>query len=200
MTPDRSEGPVNHSAGGGVNREMNATESALPDATVVVGADEAKTVVARMYREHYATLVRAVALLVRDASEAEDIVQEAHLKLYRSWDRVRDPDSAPGYLRTTALNLARSRLRTVIRARGRHEEPRDTTPPDEAAIAGEASSSVIRALKALPRRQRECLVLRHYLELSDREIAADIGISIGSVKRHVHRGLEKLERSLERYR
>ena len=160
----------------------------------------ARDVVAQMYREHYAPLVRTISLLVRDPGEAEDIVQEAHVRLYRSWDQVRDPAAAPAYLRTTALNLARSRLRSIIRARRRHEEPVYVPSPDEAAMAGVASANVIRALKTLPPRQRECLVLRFYLELSDQEIAQDLGVSIGSVKQHLHRGLEKLERSLERYR
>lgn len=162
-----------------------------------ITAFSARDVVAQMYREHYGPLVRTIALLVRDPAEAEDIVQEAHVRLYRSWEHVRDPLAAPAYLRATAMNLARSRLRSIIRARRRHEEPAHVAPPDEAAMAGVASANVIRALKALPRRQRECLVLRYYLELSDQEIARDLGVSIGSVKQHLHRGLEKLERSLE---
>lgn len=165
-----------------------------------ITAFSARDAVAQMYREHYRPLVRTIALLVRDAAEAEDIVQEAHVRLYRTWDQVRDPAAAPTYLRATALNLARSRLRSIIRARRRHEEPAYVSPPDEAAMAGDASANVIRALKALPKRQRECLVLRYYLDLSDQEIAQDLGVSIGSVKQHVHRGLEKLERILESYR
>lgn len=200
MTPrvDRPN-PVNRSARDGVYAEMNATESVFPDA-VVDGGTDARAVVARMYREHYATLIRTISLLVRDAAEAEDIVQEAHLRLYRSWHQIRDPAAAPAYLRATAINLARSRLRTLVRARSRDPEPRRVDLPDETVMIGEASSSVIKALKSLPRRQRECLVLRYYLDLSDREIAVDLGISIGAVKRHLHRGLKKLESSLEGYR
>jgi RNA polymerase sigma-70 factor (sigma-E family) len=179
---------------------VETTETALPGTVLVRTSDEAKAIVATIHREHYAALVRTVALLVRDTAEAEDIVQEAHVRLYRSWDRVRDPAAAPGYLRATALNLARSRLRTIIRGRSRSEEPKRSASPDEAAISGETGTLVIRALKALPRRQRECLVLRHYLDLTDREIAADLGISIGAVKQHLFRGLEKLEKELGSYR
>lgn len=196
----RPQDPVNRIVPGGVNTPMNAAESTLSENALIPGSSDARAAVAQMYREHYAPLVRTIALLVRDAAEAEDIVQEAHLRLYRSWDQVRDVSRAPAYLRATALNLARSRLRSVIRGRHRETTPRHVAPPDERAIALEAGSSVIRALKTLPRRQRECLVLRYYLELSDQEIASDLGVSIGSVKQHVHRGLEKLERTLERYR
>lgn len=168
-----------------------------PDA---LAAFSARDVVAQMYREHYGPLVRTIALLVRDPAEAEDIVQEAHVRLYRSWDQIRDPAAASAYLHRTAMNLARSRLRSVIRSRKRHEEPEHVAAPDDAALAGVASANVIRALKELPRRQRECLVLRYYLDLSDLEIAQDLGVSIGSVKQHLHRGLDKLERTLERYR
>jgi RNA polymerase sigma-70 factor (sigma-E family) len=182
------------------NRGMNPAEGAIAEETSLGEASEARPIVAQMYREHYTPLVRTIALLVRDVTEAEDIVQEALLRLYRSWDQIRDQARAPAYLRSTAMNLARSRLRTIIRRRDRHPEPGASAQPDETAIAGEATSSVIRALKSLPRRQRECLVLRYYLELTDREIAEDLGVSIGAVKQHLHRGMDKLEQSLERYR
>ncbi|HJR18728.1 MAG TPA: SigE family RNA polymerase sigma factor [Actinomycetota bacterium] len=178
---------------------MDTAEAFRADAALA-GDTEAREVVARMYREHYAGLVRTVSLLIGDVAEAEDIVQEAHVRLYRSWGRIREPAAAHGYLRATALNLARSRLRKVIRGRGRHEEPAHVPAPDDAAIAGEAGASVISALRGLARRQRECLVLRYYAGMSDSQIAADLGVSLGSVKRHIHRGLEKLEGRLERYR
>lgn len=196
-----SEGkPVNRSDPGGVYRGMNASEGIISEAAVLGEASDARAVVAQMYREHYTPLVRTIALLVRDAAEAEDIVQEAHLRLYRSWDQIQDQARAPGYLRSTAINLARSRLRTIIRARSKEPQPSHAMQPDEKAMAGEASASVIKALKSLPRRQRECLVLRYYVDLTDREIAEDLGVSVGAVKQHLHRGLEKLEQSLERYR
>lgn len=200
MTGRSEKRSVNRSGNRGVYKRMRAAEGAISDAAAICGSSDAHAVVAEMYREHYTPLVRTIALLVRDAAEAEDIVQEAHLRLYRSWDQIRDQAGAAGYLRSTAINLARSRLRAIIRGRARDSEPRQATAPDEAAIEAEASASVIRALKALPRRQRECLVLRYYLDLSDREIAEALGVSMGAVKQHLHRGREKLEQSMERYR
>jgi RNA polymerase sigma-70 factor (sigma-E family) len=200
MTGKPERKSVNRSGTAGVYKGMSAAEGAISDAAVVGGSSDAQAVVAQMYREHYTPLVRTIAMLVRDAAEAEDIVQEAHLRLYRSWDQIRDQTRAPAYLRSTAINLARSRLRMMIRARGRDPEPKHATAPDEAAIAGEANASLIRSLKALPRRQRECLVLHYYLDLSEREIAEALGVSMGAVKQHLHRGREKLEQSMERFR
>jgi RNA polymerase sigma factor (sigma-70 family) len=69
---------------------------------------------------------------------------------------------------------------------------------DTELLAREQGDEVLRALAALPLRQREVLVLRHYLELSEAEIAAALGISRGAVKSHSSRGLAHLRTALER--
>ena len=149
---------------------------------VEVGGD-----LAALHRQHYRSLVRLAALL-GDRGAAEEVVQDAFVRVYLAGDRVREPLA---YLRRAVVNGARSSLR---RRRVREQAPltvvRDVLP-------GEDHSDVVAALRRLPVRQRECLVLRYYLDLSEAEIAAALGISAGSVKTHSHRGLAALEKTLE---
>jgi RNA polymerase sigma-70 factor (sigma-E family) len=154
-----------------------------------------------LFETHYGALVRAVYLLLGDQGEAEEVVQEAFARLLVSWRRVRDPERIVGYLRVTALNLARGRLRKLeVRRRlapklvpvDEHE-----LPAEALALIGDERRSVAAALSLLPPRQRECLVLRYYLGLSEAEIAQAMGIAKGSVKAHASRGLAALAGLLE---
>jgi RNA polymerase sigma-70 factor (sigma-E family) len=135
---------------------------------------------------------------LRDVGDAEEVVQEAFVAAHVRWNHLRDPDRALAYLRSAVLNGARSRLR--------HRGVVAKTPTPRLAVVGSAETAVITrdehramldALASLPTRQRECLVLRYYLELSEAEIAATLGISAGSVKTHTHRGLAALASRLE---
>ena len=151
-----------------------------------------------IYEEHRWTLARLAALLLHDASEAEEVVHDAFVKAHLAWPRLRDPDKALAYLRSCVLNGARSRLRHLrVVARTRPEAPASSASAEEIVMVSEQRRSMLAALGGLPRRQRECLVLRYYLELSEAEIAATLGISAGSVKTHVHRGLAALGTRLE---
>jgi RNA polymerase sigma-70 factor (sigma-E family) len=159
----------------------------------------------RLYDGHYAELVRVAVLLVRDRETAEDVVQDAFVQLCRRWDRLDDPGNAVGYLRTSVLNGARSALRRRGVAR-RHaaaeaeRRPGSSPPADEGVADGEQRDAVLRALQRLPRRQREVLVLRHYLDLPEGEIAGLLGISRGSVKTHASRAATALRSLLEEQR
>jgi len=147
-----------------------------------------------LYEEHYDGLARLARLLVRDPSTAEDVVQDAFVRLYGAWGRVREPEKAPAYLRTTVVNLARGRhRRQVIADRFRPERAPDAVSAEEVAVDLESQRQVIAALDRLSARQRECVVLRHYAGLSESEIAAVAGCSIGSVRTHVKRGMAALE-------
>ena len=149
---------------------------------VEVGGD-----LAALHRQHYRSLVRLAALL-GDRSMAEEVVQDAFVRVYAAGDRVRDPLA---YLRRAVVNGARSTLRRKrVRESALLTIARDIEPPDD-------RTDVISALRALPARQRECLVLRYYADLSEREIAEALGVSPGSVKTHTHRGLAALEKSWE---
>lgn len=152
-----------------------------------------------LYSAHWRTLVRLSVLLVGDHGTAEEIVQDAFVAVHGRWRRLRDPDKALAYLRQAVVNRSRSALRHrgVVR---RHAE-RQTDPPPapdaaEGVLSSERRATVIAALAELPDRQREVLVLRYYLDLSEAEIAQDLGISRGAVKSHASRGAATLRARL----
>ena len=160
-----------------------------------LSADDA---LVELYREHAGWLLGLLEVFVGDRATAEDLAQEAFLRTYRAWNRIHDLDRAAGYLRTTALNLARSGFRRrLVALRHRGAPPRDVDGADDAVVLRDEQRSVIAALCELPTRQRECLVLRFYGELSEVEIAATLGVSPNTVKTHTRRGLDALEQRLE---
>jgi len=160
-------------------------------------ADDGWGELAALYREHARPLVRLAVLLVDDVGIAEEIVQDAFVLVHRRMGRLDQVERPVAYLRTTVVNLSRSRLRRRLVAR-RHPGlvERDAPAADERVVLSDDQLAVIAALQRLPRRQREVLVLRYWSELSEDEIAATLGISNGSVKTHAHRGMAALEQEL----
>ncbi len=155
-------------------------------------------VLAELFRAHHGPLVRTAALLLGDGGLAEEIVQDAYVKLHGALPRLRQPEAAAGYLRTTVVNLARSRLRRHRVARRHPPLPPAPGPgAEEGVVLSEDHREVMAALAGLPRRQRECLVLRFYLDLTEAQIAEALSISTGSVKTHASRGLAALSARLE---
>jgi len=164
----------------------------------LTGEVSADAALAALYRSHGAWLVGLLDVFVGNHATAEDLAQEAFLRTFRAWPRLRDHDRAVGYLRTTALNLARSGFRRrVVEMRHASGPARDHLGADVQVVLREDQREVIAALRTLPARQRECVVLRFYGELSETEIATTIGISVNSVKTHMRRGLAALEARLE---
>ena len=160
-----------------------------------LAADAALTA---LYTSHYRQLVRMAALLLHDPGASEEVVQDAYVRMHRSWHRIRDPEAAVGYLRTTVVNLARSRMRRRLVAQKHAPKPMPDAPSAEhGALEQLERDRVIRALHRLPPRQRECLVLRYYVDLSEAQIAEAMGISPGAVKSHASRGMAALRASLE---
>src|SRR5580704_14593562 len=157
----------------------------------------ARAAVDDLFRRHAIGLVRFALVLVGDQATAEDVVQEAFLGLYRAWDQVRDPDAVLGYLRTAVVNGARS----VHRSRGRARllrVPYDLPvwSAEAAAMDGEDRRAVLAAIARLPRRQREILALKYYLDLSEQEVAAILRVSRGTVAASGARALAALARQL----
>jgi RNA polymerase sigma-70 factor (sigma-E family) len=159
-------------------------------------ADEA---LERLYAAHWRRLVRLAVLLVHDVGAAEEIVQESFLAVHDRWGRLRDPDKALAYLRQSVVNRSRSHLRHLAVVR-RHA---DREPPLEPALGADRTAYdqarqaiVLAALRDLPRRQREVIALRYYLDLSEAEIADTLGISRGAVKSHASRGAAALRAQL----
>ncbi|ONI76634.1 RNA polymerase subunit sigma-24 [Kribbella sp. ALI-6-A] len=168
--------------------------------TAVPVPDDTPAAVTRLYREHWVGLVRLAVLMVDDRQQAEDLVQEAFAELYRRWP-LDDSGKALAYLRTTVLNRSRSALR-------RRRVARLYTPPadrpgasaESEVVLGEERLEVQRALSTLPRRTREVLVLRYYLDLSHGEIAQTLGISESTARATASRGLAILTEQLKESR
>jgi RNA polymerase sigma-70 factor (sigma-E family) len=159
-------------------------------------AIDADSGLAELYASHYIGLVRLAVLLLRDQGLAEDVVQDSFVAVHGKWRSI-DHGNAPAYLRTTVVNRCRSAMRhRAVVARHRPEPAPDASPADEAVLRDERRQVVLDALAALPTRQREVLVLRHYLDLTEREIAQTLNISQGAVKSHASRASAALREHL----
>jgi RNA polymerase sigma-70 factor (sigma-E family) len=159
---------------------------------------DADTAVTELYAAHYAGLVRLATLLLRDQAVAEEVVQDAFVALHRRWRRLRDPGAAVGYLRTSVVHGTRSiQRRRAVRARHPDELPPDAPSAEYLAVSHAAGGAVVDALRTLPARQREVLVLRFYAGLSEAEIADAMTISRGAVKSHASRGMAALRAAME---
>jgi RNA polymerase sigma-70 factor (sigma-E family) len=157
--------------------------------------DEALTWLFSLYHRQ---LVGFAMLLVDDRATAEDVVQDAFLALHRRWTWLRDQQAAYEYVRTAVLNGSRSQLRRRKIRVDRAQQPDPDQPSAEATAEDHAERAAVRAgLGTLPRRQREVLVLRYYLDQSEADIARTLSISVGSVKQHASRGLAALTTRLE---
>ncbi len=161
---------------------------------------DADTALEQLYAAHWRGLVRLAVLLLHDQGAAEEVVQDAFIAMHGRWRSLRDPDKALAYLRQAVVNRSRSALRHrgVVERYVARQSP-VVAPVDSAdvpALVGDRRNAVLDALRALPTRQREVLVLRHYLELSEAEIADTLGISRGSVKAHASRGSAALRQLL----
>lgn len=160
---------------------------------------ETENAVGALYSTHYQSLVRLALLLVRDAATAEEVVQDAFVAMHGGWCRLRDTEKALSYLRHSVMNRSRSVLRHRAVVDKHAQEPLPDAPSaEQGAIALLERSTVIGALRALPARQREALVLRYYADLSEADIATAMGISRGAVKSHTARGISALRTVLER--
>jgi RNA polymerase sigma-70 factor (sigma-E family) len=159
------------------------------------GHDNADVGVAALFVSHRLGMVRLALLLVDDRETAEDVVQDAFVALHRQWDRLRSPDAAVGYLRTSVVNASRSVLRRRRTVR-RHPVPDDqrltADAADRPSLLAEEHREVLAALTNLPHRQREVIALRYWSGLSESEIAATLGISVGSVKSNASRGRDAI--------
>jgi RNA polymerase sigma-70 factor (sigma-E family) len=180
-------------------RSAALSASAAPDVPRPAGrpAAGAEAAVTALYEAHALGLVRLAHIMLGDRAAAEDVVQEAFSGLYRRWEQVSDKDKALPYVRSSVLNGCR----TALRHRHRTEAERLHQPPaasaEAAALSGEERREVMRALRRLPDRQREVLVLRFYLDEPEAEIARLMGISQGTVRSTAHRALAALGRLLK---
>jgi RNA polymerase sigma-70 factor (sigma-E family) len=172
-----------------------APDSALGSIPAEWDADRAVTA---LYGTHYRALVRLAALLVRDVSTAEEVVQESFIAMHASWRRLRDTDKALSYLRQSVVNKSRSVLRhRVVMDKNAPKPPPQEPSAEQGAFSLLERSAVVSALRKLPVRQREALVLRYYADLSEAQIASVMGISRGAVKSHTARAMTALRTVLQ---
>ena len=167
--------------------------------TTTSGTIDADALVARMFAQEGTSLVRLARFFCDDHNAAEDLVQEAFVRLHRSADSIRDAERVPAFLRSIVINLARDHNRRglmSLRHRNAADPPVAPREPVDQAIAGDETAAVLDALRLLPDRQRACLILHYYEELSIGEVAETLRISKNSVKTHCRRGLAALEQRL----
>ncbi len=152
---------------------------------------------AALFAEHHTRMLRVASVLLADPAQAEDVVQDAYVSVYSAWGRIRDPEAAVGYLHRSVVNGARSRMRRRLVAQKHQPGPLpDTASAEDVALAGSAGQPLVRALRQLPRREREVVLLRYYLDLSERQTAEALGLRPGSVKAYGSRGLAALRAAL----
>jgi RNA polymerase sigma-70 factor (sigma-E family) len=179
---------------------MNVTETGAQTMTdtgqTVTGTGQTVT---DLFRDHHLELVRLALVMVADLATAEDVVQDAFERLHRSWPALRQPESSLAYVRSSVLNGCRSVHRRAAVARKhapRLAEPDHAAGQDE-TLGTAGRGEMVAALRHLPRRQREVLVLRFYQDLDVDEIASTLRISPGAVRSTTSRGLAKLARVLQ---
>jgi RNA polymerase sigma factor (sigma-70 family) len=150
-----------------------------------------------LYRSHQMGLVRLAMVLTGDEASAEDVVQDVFVRMHTKAPRLRDEDKLLAYARAAVLNSCRQVLRRRKLAERRSEL---VDPPvwsaEASVLLSEERREVMRMLDRLPRRQREALVLRYNLELTDREIAEAMGIREVSVRSNISRALDAFAREM----
>ena len=158
---------------------------------------DADRAVTALYRTHYRSLVRLAALILRDVSAAEEVVQDSFVAMHGGWRRLGDSDKALSYLRQSVVNRSRSVLRHRMVVDRNMPKPAPDMPSAEQGVFAQLErSAVVTALRSLPARQREALVLRYYGDLSDAQIAATMGISTGAVRSHAARAMSSLRAAM----
>jgi len=148
------------------------------------------------FERHYAELSRLAHLLTGEADAADDLAADALLALWHRWDRVRAADHPAAYARGVVANLARTRIRSAVRERRRislfwSQREEKTENPDIAGVV-----DVQEALRRLPFRKRACVVLRHAFDLSEKDTALALGVSVGTVKSQTSKGMAELQKIL----
>jgi len=156
-----------------------------------------------LYRLHHARVLRLCRLTLTDPHEAEDVAQEVFLKLFRA-TRLDDSIVGGAWLTPVAVNACHDRRRSGWwkRWRDRHVDfiegdiyATTRTPEDEAA-GNETRTLVWRSFRQLPARQQEVFVLRHLEEWPTNEVAGVLGLTPGTVKRHLYRAVHRVRTAL----
>ena len=147
-----------------------------------------------LYERRHGDMVRFAAFLTGDPSLADDIAQDAFVRVFDAWDRIEDQSRIDAYLKATVVNLVRGAHRRDTVAK-RHGTPHLTVvaSAEETAMGTVGREQVLAAVAALPLRQRACVVMRHWMRMTETEIAQTLDLSVGSVRTHIKRGTKSLQ-------
>jgi RNA polymerase sigma factor (sigma-70 family) len=149
-----------------------------------------------LYQIHALGLTRLAHVMLGDRAAAEDVVHDAFIGLQRNWHKLSDQAKAPSYLRSSVLNGCRTALRRDHRGTIDEEQVPIVGSAETFALASEEQRRMMTAIRRLPHRQREVLILRFYLQEPEAEIARLMGIRQSSVRSTAHRALAALGRIL----
>jgi RNA polymerase sigma-70 factor (sigma-E family) len=162
--------------------------------TVTIGAASESTRARRLgelYAQHGPGAARLAYLLTGDKTTAEDLVNEAFVRVFGRFRDMRDPGSFESYLRRTIVNLTNSHFRR-LRTERDYLRRRRVEPPPPSMPDLESRDEMWRLLQRLPQRQRAAIVLRFYDDLTEAATAEVLGCPVGTVKSFVSRGLARL--------
>ena len=176
---------------------MNASQPSRPSGAPPGedAAPRARQAVTALYQAHALGLIRLAVVMLGDRAAAEDVVQEAFCGLYRRWNHLSDTDKALSYVRSSVINGCRSALRKRRLPPRLRWEPAGESA-ESAVLISEEHQEVLAAMRRLPVRQREAVVLRFYLDLGEEEIAASMRVTRGTVKSTTSRALAALGQML----
>jgi RNA polymerase sigma-70 factor (sigma-E family) len=181
-----------------IDGERYPLSSRSGSASADPAAHEVDAAVTLLFDEQYTRMLRVAAALLGDFASAEDVVQDAFLAVHSAWPRIADKAEVSGYLHRCVVNGARSRLRRrAVAQRLRPVRGRDVPSAEETALGQLSDTRLLDALRGLPRCEREAVVLRYYVDLSEREAAAALGVRPGSVKGYASRGMARLRDTLD---
>lgn len=172
-----------------------------PDRVLAVADDGRQSddaALSLLFHRHYLPLVRLAVCLTGERDGAEDVVQDAFVSLQRHRATLRDASASEAYLRSAVVNGSRSQIRRLVRERVRRRPAAvPSASSEERVVERDEHARVLAAVQGLPTRQREVVVCRYYLELSEADTARLLEISTGSVKRHAHRAVKAIEMRVE---
>lgn len=158
-----------------------AAEAARPDRAALLS---------EMFDQNFRSLRRFAFVLLGDASAADEVAQDAFVRLYASWRRLDDLDHPATYLRKIVLNLCRTRGRRALLQRRTAPLLRPETVSNDPDVA--LRLDVWSALEKLPHRQRACVALRYLEDLSEADVARVLDCSVGTVKSQLYKARAKL--------
>ena len=150
-----------------------------------------------LYERRHADMVRFAAFLAGDVTAAEDIAQDAFAKVFDAWDSIDDLERVDAYLKSTVVNLVRGGQRKQQVAERNVTQHLTAVPSAEDDAVGRIGRGrVLAAVADLPLRQRACVVMRHWMRMTETEIASVLDLSVGSVRTHIKRGTAHLKSTL----